>query len=338
VTESSPAIPAPSHPNSPIPALIPESFWSILVRRSRYLIAIAVSAIIFSFVAWPFIAPPPAMAGVSLLAWSMSTGLIGALVIALLLIIVGTICTILVHPDAPHMGLFCALAGMAVLSIRGGNSHMLIQYGQMTNTWSNRSILLAVECVQWAILIVVVETVVRLAHDRFFANTHWMLRTGVEAAHQHATDWSEGNAKPMGVSLTVSQALGTKNLNRLLSAPLGMLYSGIVAYLLLYATLQSQQKDQVLFACFIAFFFSTGNAYLAFPRASVLAFALAAPLTAAVGYYLGSTHPAFIYPGQGGYFISRALPIDFIVAGIPGAILGYYAAFRWSLTSHEPKA
>jgi hypothetical protein len=332
VTESSPAI------ATQVPALVPESFWSILLRRFRYVVAIGFSAAVFSFVAWPFVAPPPAMAGVSLLAWSMSTGLLGAMVLALLLIIVSSVCMLLVHPDAPHMGLFCALAGMAALSIRGGGSHMLVQYGQMTGTWSNLSILLAIECVQWAILLAIVETVVRLTHDRFFSNTHWMLRTGAEAARQGATDWSAGTAQPMGVALTVSQALGTKNLNRMISAPLAMLYSGVVAFVLLYATLQSPEKGQVLFACFVAFFFSTGNSFLAFPRASVLAYALAVPLTAAVGYYLGSAHPSFIYPGQGGYFVSRALPIDFSVAGVPGAILGYYAALRWSVTSHETQA
>jgi hypothetical protein len=318
--------------------LVPESFWSILLRRFRYVIAIVVSAAIFSVVAWPFVAPPPSMAGISLLAWSMSSGLISAVVLTVLLIIVGTLCMLVVHPDAPHMGLFCALAGMAVLSIRGGTVHMLIQHGQMTGTWANLSTLLAVECVQWAILLIIVETLVRLAHDRFFANTRWLMRTGTEAARQSAADWSAGNNPPLGVSLTVSGALGTQNLNRLLSTPFAMIYSGIVAYVLLYGTLQTEQKGQVFFACFIAFFLSTGNAYLAFPRASVLAFSLAAPLTAAVGYYLGGLHPAFIYPGQGGYFISRALPVDFIVAGVPGVILGYYAAHRWSLTSHETPA
>ena len=103
----------------------------------------------------------------------------------------------------------------------------------------------------------------------------------------------------------------------------------------------SNKKTRSSSACFIAFFFSpTGNAYLAFPRASVLAFKPSPPPLTRRRRLLPrqAAHPTLIYPGQGGYFLSRALPIDFIVAGIPGAILGYYAAFRWSLTSHEPKA
>jgi hypothetical protein len=60
---------------------------------------------------------------------------------------------------------------------------------------------------------------------------------------------------------------------------------------------------------------------------------LAVPLTAACGYLYGMNMQG-LYPGEPGFFMARALPIDYISAGIPGAILGYYAGFRWSL--HTP--
>ncbi len=124
-------------------------------------------------------------------------------------------------------------------------------------------------------------------------------------------------------------------MQRLIAIPLAMVYSGLVAFLLLYILLHTQLKGQVFFACFVAFFLSTFNAYLAFPRVPALAFFVAVLFTAGVGYFVASRYPDSIYPGQGGFFISRALPIDFFALGVPGAILGYYSAVRWSLHSDE---
>jgi len=38
------------------------------------------------------------------------------------------------------------------------------------------------------------------------------------------------------------------------------------------------------------------------------------------------------------FFMMRALPLDYVVAGVPGAILGYYHAFHLSLNSHDAEA
>ena len=65
-------------------------------------------------------APAAEYAGVSLLVWG-NHGVVTALVLTLILLAATAISALLVHPDNPHMGLFCALLGMAGLSIRGGD-------------------------------------------------------------------------------------------------------------------------------------------------------------------------------------------------------------------------
>jgi hypothetical protein len=314
--------------------LIPESFWAIVIRRSRYVLAVCASAFLFHSLGWMVAAPPPNMAGVSLLAWggSGNAGLFAAAVLAAILLLATFICTLLTHPDAPHIGLFCALLGMTALSIRGGNVHLLYENAIAHDTYPLIAGLLALECVQWAIIFLIAETFARLLHDRFLANTRWITRSGPDLSMEMLARIRPASGA-IGVSLYVSQMLRTTKMRRRIATPLAIIYSVLVAVLLLYLLLQSSLKGQVLFACFAAFFLTTINSYLAFPRVPFVAFMLAVPLTAAVGYLYGR-HAIGLYPGDPGFFMARALPIDYISAGIPGAILGYYAGFRWSL--HTP--
>jgi hypothetical protein len=136
------------------------------------------------------------------------------------------------------------------------------------------------------------------------------------------------------MALAFSKFFRTQNLRRLIATPLAMIASGALAFLMLYVLMQTQQKGQVLMACFAAFFFSTLLAYLAFPRVPIAAFLLAVPLTAATAYLYGM-HAGARYPGHISFFALRALPIDYFTAGIPGAIFGYYAGFRWALHSAD---
>ena len=322
-------------PAEPVIHSIPESFWGIVVRRTRYLFAITVSALLFWYLGWHLVAPPPEVSGISLLIWTRSSGLFIAVGLVFLIMLVSAICTLLVHPDSPHMGLFCALIGLAGLSIRGGTSTMIIRVAQVSGApgYANTSLALAVECVQWAILFLIAEMFVRMLHDRFFANIHWLSRTGPGHTSESLNKFA-ATREAVGVSLAVSQALKTATLRRRIAAPIAVAISGVIAYVLLYVLLQTPLKGQVFFACFVAFFGSTALSYLAFPRVPALAFLLAVPLTAAVGYFLGRNDMG-IYPGYGGSFFTRALPIDFIATGVPGAILGYYTAIQWSLHSDD---
>jgi hypothetical protein len=347
VTQSMPASPpnttptesATPHHSHGMLELSPETFWAVLLRRTRYVVAIGVSALLFCTIGWNFVAPHPAMEGVSLMVWQ--NGLVGGLVLAALLLVTTAICSALVHPDSPPRGLFCALLGMAGIAIKGGSIHMLIQYAQEpalhtplpAMSYQKLGQLLAIECVQWAFLFLVAEVFARLLHDRIFANTRWIERSGPELARDMLQTTRPG-AAAIGVSLAVSRTLRTDKMRRRVATPLAMAYSTGLALVMLYVLMQSELKGQVLMACFVSFFVSTLLAYLAFPRVPILALLLTVPLTAAIGYLYGMGRPP-LYPGHPGFYTMRALPIDYITAGIPGAILGYYGAFHWSLHSPE---
>lgn len=349
MTQSTPATPA-SDRSPPDPAaapthgamldLSPETFWAVLVRRTRYVVAIGVSALLFCTVGWWVASPQPWMEGVSLLVWQQH-GLWASVVLALLLLVTTAICSLLVHPDSPHMGLFCALLGMAGISIKGGSVHMLVQYALEPGlhtplpavTYTKLGQLFAIECVQWAFLFLIAEIFARMLHDRFFANTRWILRSAPELARDEMDKAQPGGAA-RGVSLAVSRTLRTDQMRRRFATPLAVVYSAAIALIMLAVLMQSEMKGQVLVACFVSFLVSTTLAYLAFPRVPILALLLTVPLTAAIGYWYGAGRVPS-YPGHAGFFAMRALPIDYITAGIPGAILGYYGAYRWSLHSTE---
>ena len=324
-------------PAAALPSLAPESFLAVVYRRTRYSIAIILSAIFFCTLGWQLAAPPAEWAGVSLVVWH-DHGILSALLLTLMLLAATAVCSLLVHPDSPHMGLACAQLGMAGLSIRGGTIYMLLRFAQQPGaSVAAVSQALAIECGQWALILIIVEAAGRLLHDRFFANTHWILRSGPDLGTQLLQGRHHPGNTPMGVALAFSKFFGTQNLSRRIATPLAMLASGALAFLMLYVLMQSQQKGQVLMACFAAFFFSTLLAYLAFSRTPILALLLTVPLTAAAAYLydIYGMHAAARYPGHAAFFALRALPIDYFTAGIPGAIFGYYAAFRWALHSAE---
>lgn len=314
-----------------------ESFWNLLFRRSRYVVAIAVSAVIFMTLGWQFASPPADYAGLSLLGWAGHAGLLSMLALAVLLIVTSFLCTLLIHPDSPHTGLFCALLGMSALAIRGGTSHMLIQHAQSNNEYPAVSLLLGFESIQLGIIVLVAEMCVRELHHRFFSNTHWITRSGAEAGVRKLQQLPAGGlgiGVSLGMSQMISRTLRTNTLSRLVATPLAVLFSMALSFFFLYEFLQSQATGQVMFACMAAFFIATLAAYMAFPGVPALAFILAVPLTAAVGYWYGRNDLG-LSPGQGGFFINRALPIHFITTGIPGAILGYYWGFSWALHTEE---
>jgi hypothetical protein len=326
-------------PAADIPA--PESFFGVVLRRSRYALAIACSAFIFSSLAWKLAAPPADFGGVSLTIWGTTHGIIAGVVLAVLLFLTAALCTLLVHPDNPHMGLFCAVLGMCGLSIRGGNVYHIIRHAQDSPAaYKAAARLLGIECLQWGAIAIAVALVVQLLHKRFFHNHHWVIRSAGDATPADLSKIAPGHSV-LGVAKSVSSTTQSHKLSPALSAPLAVLAAGAISFLLLFVFLQSQAKGQVLVACFAAFYGGAALTYLLFPKAPVLAFVAAVPLTAAAGCFYAASQPDWplgkpgFFPGQAHFFMMRALPLDYIAAGIPGALLGYYHGFWWSLHSHE---
>ena len=335
-----PGTPADTPPHHGLD-LMPESFVAVAYRRLRYTAAIALSALLFCTLGWAVAAPPPQLAGVSLLAWNNvplpwhGNALFVALLLAVMLLIATAVSSLLVHPESPHMGLFCALLGMAGLSIRGGTVHMLVEYSQQTGVFNGVSRTLAIECVQWAFILLIAEIFCRLLHKKFFANMHWITRAAPDLAGRSPDEVDPGVARTgLRGGPGAAKPEPESPVNYAIGVLLSVLISGAVAYLLLYVLLQTQAKGQVLFGCFVAFFLSTIAAYLTVPRVPMLPLLLAVLATACAAYLYGMHMPP-MYPGHSGFFATRALPIDYMTAGIPGAILGYYTAFRWTLNPPE---
>ena len=313
-----------------------ESFWSVAYRRTRYTIGIAAAALLFSTLGWKAASPQPEWGGVSLVIWQ-NHGLWAAFGLTLMLLAAIAVCSILVHPDSPHMGMFCALLGMAGLSIRGGDIHMLMEYAQIKGKMMEVSNGLAIECLLWGVMVLIGEVFARLLHDQFFANTHWITRSSPDLVIQamRKERGLPGMAEGvLGGTHTMAKTLRTAKLRRRFAAPLALIVNGAIAMVLLRVFLQSEAKGQVLIGCFISFALSTVLAYLLFSQSPIQAFLLTVPVVAAVGYWYGGRMTG-LYPGHAAFFVARALPIDYMCAGIPGAIVGYYGGFRWSLQAHE---
>jgi hypothetical protein len=252
----------------------------------------------------------------------------------LLLLVATAISSLIVHPDSPHMGLFCSLLGMAALSIRGGTVHMLDVFAQTSGTASRVAETLALECLLWGCVIFLADAFARFLHDRFLANQHWMFRTNPGLIR-------EINQTEVGIALGFAKAIShyihTDRIKSWVRIPLAMIISAALSFLFLYVFMQSQLKGQALMACFMAFFLGTLCAYAAFPTAPFWSFILTVPLTGAVAFIIGR-HMTPQFPGHAPYFAMRALPIDYLTAGVPGAILGLYWGFAWALGTEEHQA
>jgi hypothetical protein len=319
--------------------LAPESFWAVAVRRTRYVVAVIIAGLLFHYLGWLVAAPPPNMAGVSLVAWGSAgpglSGVLPALALAAILIVAALLCSIVIHPDSPHMGLFCALLGSLALSIRGGDARMLYGIAIDNGVYPQISRLLAIECIHWAFIFLIAEIVTRAFHKKFLANTDWLKRGGADLS---VVQRVPGDNASLGIAHGVAKGLGTLKLPTVVATPIAFIANVALASLFLYVFLQSPIKGQVIFGCFAAFFVSTHLVYYAFPNVPIFVLLLSIPLTAAIGYLL-SANQMPPYPSLPGLYFGRALPIDYIGAGIPGAILGFYLAFQWDLHSRlEPDA
>jgi len=312
----------------PIASFSPESVWSITLRRARYFTAIVISGAIFWTVGWAFAAPPPQFAGISLLAWAPAAGLIGAILLTILLFVCITISMLITHPDAPHTGLYCALLGLAGLAIRGGGIFMLLDTHEFTRGLPAVFSMLAAECGVWAIILIFAEVFSRLIYASFFANTAWIGRSGVDPARFDRRLGARGLYAAFGdiARARIESGMDRKPVPPMLANAGAFLISAATAAILLALFMKSQEKGQVLFAAFLSFGLAGFLANFAFPDSSPWPIWLSIPIVATVGYLVAPVNLPF--PGHAASAMSCALPIDYLSAGIPGAILGYYTSLR----------
>ena len=302
-----------------------------IIRQLRMLAAMGLSAVLFLWIGGMFI-PGPQVDGTSALAVgpAVSLGAEGAMLVTLVLAVLAS--SLITWPDAPHTGLLCASVGLLALAVHWGGITLLLvhRFADMSAVYAG----LAMQCFFWIIFIALGEAISFGLYR--FSTRHWPLMLGLP----WPAPWTQ-TGLPTGYpfyATVVPPGRMDKPRARLqttMDQLTGLLAGMIVASLGLALLLKSDNPGQVIFACFISFAISGLVVGVFLPRASMLMIWLAVPLTAAVGYLLAS-HGTPALPGEvpefstGGaaIFWGRAAPVFYVAAGLPGAIIGFYAALR----------
>lgn len=311
-----------------------ETLISVILRRSRYVVAVLISGLLLSRLAGYTLAPPAEMAGSSLLLWSggnLGAAVLGIVVLLAVLLATTIISMLLIHPDAPHTALFCSFLGLAYLATSaavggdgsdGGTIRLMLAQAQQSNHVGALYNTLATECLVWAVFILVAEWCCTWIHHHKFRNTHWLTRHGITLEQIAETPALAVHLPDQAAATSSRMEFWMENLGSLALA-------GGIVVLILALLLRSEEKGQTLFAGFVAGLVGGMAAVMAFPRAKIVSVCLAVPLAVALGYWwIVFNGAAVMYPGYSSLALGRAMPIDVIAMGVPGAILGAHSFVR----------
>jgi hypothetical protein len=318
-----------------------DRFLPVTLRRGRFVAAILLSGLLFWYVGWMVAGPAAPHRTFTLLGWGASPIMPG-LGLLILLIVAAVASMAITHPDTPHAGLFCALLGMGALAIRGGTIYPLLRAaGDDAPGVRQIFMILMQECAFWAAILFVAELVTNWAYRAFFNNTVWIERINPDE-YRPGTEAYIQKHRPrgyIGLTLAALKELSGKEepapsrkkppakpMNRSVAGFLALALACVVALLLLPVFMQSQGKTQVLFAAFLVFVIAGFVAGNVFAQSNVWPIILCVPLTMAIGYWRATGK--LDYPGFSATGMGRALPVDYVVAGVPGALVGYYASLR----------
>jgi len=341
VTQAQPSQPAETAETAP--PQTHDTFLSVTIRRTRFAAAILLSGFLFWTFGWMVAGPAAPNQAFTLLAWPGSNPVLAALGLLLVLIVAAVASMALTHPDTPHAGFFCALLGLGALAIRGGTIYPLLRLHDTTVGVHDLYWRLAQECVIWAAILFVAELATSRIYARYFYGTAWIERINADE-FRPGTEAYKRKHRPrglLGLALTMAIEMSQEGkereakkkkappptpMNRSLANLLALTLACAVASMLLPVFMQSQAKAQVLFAAFVSFAIAGGIANNVFTQSDVWPILLCVPLTAAIGYFRATGKLAC--PGFSVTSIARALPVDYLAAGAPGALFGYYMSLR----------
>lgn len=312
----------------------PETMFSVTLRRTKYAVTVFLVGSLFLMFWRHVLLAMVGITGPGPLAFGLIVGLQPLLALAALLAISVMVGVLLTHPDTPHTGIFCAFMGLIALSIRAG----AIDFPLHLTWFSEGQVLLgtskslfqrlAMECGLYAVLAGAANVVGTHLHRRFFNNAAWLQRLG---SHRETADVIAANDQLRAP--VVEAALTNPRANEAseywISAFGALAITGGLAAAIMMLLLRNSAKGQALFACFAAF---AGGAFLAqqfFPKTPAWAVWMAAPLAGAAIFLIANADPRF--PGHVLLAPARALPLDYLSAGVPGAIVGYYSSLKWQI-------
>jgi hypothetical protein len=245
-----------------------------------------------------------------------------------------TCAMIITHPDTPHTGLFCAFFGVAALAVRAGSITMPVSltsfsgghllFGDVAALFHR----MALESVLEVAIAAAASGIATWLHNRFFRNAAWLHRLGSSTQtadvlqrdptfHSPTLHAALENPKTSTGAEAAFSALGALALT-----------TGI-GFIVLTITLRNQLQGQALFACFVAFAAGAFVAQQVFPKTPSWVVWVAPSVLSTFAFALASSDPR--YPGQVMLAPARALPMDYLAAGIPGAVFGYYSSLKWQI-------
>ncbi len=295
------------------------------LRQLRYVVACIVVGIFFIYLAGKVI-PSPNMDGTRALAAGPAISLLAELVMIGGLVAAIVIGTLLTWPDAPHAGLFIASVGLIFLACHWGPITLLLALHHTDLVGAYHT--LALQNIFWIFYILIGEAVSRGIYE-LIGSRNWPLYLGLPwPVRPHGTHAALVTADyPSFAEVLVDNIPYRPFGRRLAQNLLAFITTLIVAAVILFLLLKSQQPGQAIFACSVAFAAAAFVGSTAAPQADAWVIWLTPPVIAAIGGII-APHVAQPYPAHTGLFLMRSLPIYYSSAGLAGAIFGYYAAVR----------
>jgi hypothetical protein len=111
--------------------------------------------------------------------------------------------------------------------------------------------------------------------------------------------------------------------------------TAIGALILMLLLAQTQDKMQVLASVFLASLIAAAAAHSAFPVEPSLFYWVAPLLVGLAGYAYASASPGTWVIGHAPNPLAAPLPLDYVAAGPPGAIMGYWMSRKWQRAREE---
>jgi len=283
-----------------------------------------VSAGLFHSVGWMIARPVDPFGAVSLL--GTASPIIALAELCGLAAVVAGLAAVALRGRLPHAGLFAVAVGLAVMAARGSSADYMVRFPPAGTSRSAVFTLLAAEAVAWAVVIAVGVATARLVDTWLGVDTPDAPRAAQEpGAHRKRKQMSSGgvgNGLLCLLLCTVCAALLIRTIG-------GTLVTAI-------------HKGQVYFALAGGFYLATLLSVTVSRTRRIIWPLLAVLLISLLGYLAGGQWPtaaaaddyrqlSHVMPN----FACRALPVEYLSAGVAGAIAGTWTGSRMASASAD---
>jgi hypothetical protein len=286
------------------------------------LLLCAVSAGLFYSVGWMVVRPVDPFGAVSLL--NTASPVVALAELCGLAAVVAGLAAVLLRGRLPYAGTFVVAVGLAVMATRGSSADHLVRFPPAGTSRSVLFALLAAEVVAWAVVIAVGVVAARMVDT-------WL---GVDAGDApRSTQTPPARAEQTPIS---GRGVGSGLLLLLLCAVCAALLIRTMGGSLVTAI----HKGQVYFSLSAGFYLATLLSVTVSRTRLIIWPLLAVVLISLLGYLAGSQWPTptvvndyrqltHIMPN----FACRALPVEYLSAGVAGAIAGTWTGARMAMAS-----